>query len=237
MPKDRRWFRRRFRTVIVGVLVGATTLLWPPAAGAGSGDLDPTFGDGGQVTTSFAGSSSVVDMARVGTRILVVAGVFRSGEPRRIGVARFLQNGHLDTAFGNGGKVVVGFTGGSVDPSAIVALNDGRFVVGGTFSPKGGGRSSFALVRFLQGGGLDTSFGNHGRVVADLGPGRWFLLDLVRQANGKLVGGGEMQETSGSFAVGFGLARFAADGSIDRSYGTDGHVVTLFGSDSISIAS
>ncbi|HXJ67228.1 MAG TPA: hypothetical protein VNN79_26035 [Actinomycetota bacterium] len=223
--------RRRLFAVRIALVValGASVsgLLAAPAS-ATNADLDPTFGNGGQVTTGFAGSAGAVDLARQGNRILVLGSVRPSAGGEDIAIARYQSNGHPDTAFGDGGKVVVGFPGGEIDARSLLALPSGKFYVGGTFTANGFGHSTFALARFLRGGGLDTSFGDGGRVVADLGQGDFFLADLVRQANGKLVAGGNGSPAPGSLATSFGLARFGANGSVDRSYGNDGHVVTQF---------
>jgi uncharacterized delta-60 repeat protein len=220
---------RRFRSGALSA-GAAIALIWTtpvPASGGSISDLDPTFGNDGQVATAFAGYGAAWDLAMVGGGRILVVGNF--GSPARAGVARYLPNGNLDPAFGEGGKTSIGFAGGNFQASALVVLPSGRFVVGGTFDRSSSGTFFFALARFHQDGRLDTSFGHDGRAVAHLDGNRWYLNDLVRQTNGKLVAGGLVYgDGPNGIPASFGLARFGSDGSVDGSYGDGGHVVTSF---------
>ncbi len=204
------------------------------ASAGASSDLDPTFGENGSVMTAFVGHSGARAVEMVGTRILVAGLV--TGTRRGIAVARYLQNGHLDPAFGDGGKVVHRFFGGDFFPTAMAELPSGRFVVGGAFDRKGPPEFAtvFALARFERDGRVDESFGRRGLVLADLGPGSWWLSSLIRQADGKLVaagsrtrltGGGSRMDSSQTDSV---VARFNGNGSLDTGYGDGGRVVTPF---------
>src|SRR3954470_8092203 len=68
--------------------------------------LDPTFGSGGKTVTDFAGTTNdaaqQVAFQQDG-KIVVLSGV-QSGQAR---IARYSQNGVLDTSFGSGGSVVL----------------------------------------------------------------------------------------------------------------------------------
>src|SRR5579883_1834481 len=72
------------------------------------GDLDPTFGNGGVVTTSFPG----FQVSAVGKSVavqpdgrLVVAGDAGPNNRQGIALARYNPDGSLDTSFGTGGLV------------------------------------------------------------------------------------------------------------------------------------
>src|SRR5262245_60134797 len=75
-----------------------------------AGDLDPTFGSGGIVTTAFgsAAARAVTIYANAGTANdgkIVAAGDANSD----FAAARYLPNGSLDSSFGSQGKVTTGF--------------------------------------------------------------------------------------------------------------------------------
>ena len=79
--------------------------------------------------------------------------------------------------------------------------------------------------RLLAAGALDPSFGNGGTVVTDM-TGRIEALAAevsVAAPDGKLLVAGQ---TRGAGGADFALARYHADGSLDRSFGDNGRVVT-----------
>src|SRR5437870_162122 len=79
---------------------------------AAPGDLDPSFGSGGKVTTSL-GSSADVAQALVVQRDgkLVAAGSTVSDNNRDFALVRYDNDGNLDSSFGSGGKVTTPFGG------------------------------------------------------------------------------------------------------------------------------
>jgi uncharacterized delta-60 repeat protein len=82
----------------------------------------------------------------------------------------------------------------------------------------------FGVFRYLPDGSLDRSFGDGGWVEVDLGSAE-FAHAVAVQRDGKIVVAGE---GSCPRATCFALVRFAPDGSVDRSFGTDGVVRTMF---------
>ena len=128
-----------------------------------------------------------------------------------------LASGELDTSFGRDGWVTTGFAGRSSGASAVAIQADGRIVAVGTawrLFPRS------ALARYTRKGNLDPSFGGDGRVsVAFRGDSS--ALDVAIQSNGKIV-------VVGQDRFKFGVARFKSDGTLDRSFGGDGEVITGF---------
>src|SRR4051812_17849753 len=74
----------------------------------------------------------------------------------------------------------------------------------------------------LNGGDLDPTFGNGGKVVTDLGP-LGFATGVALQLDGKVVAAGS---SGGKFA----LVRYLPDGSLDSGFGSGGVVTTAIGS-------
>lgn len=184
-----------------------------------SGDLDPSFGNGGKVITSFDSLVAPANALAIlpDGRLLAVgggpslAGVVSWG----FDVARYLPDGTLDPSFGQGGTVR---TEAPLNGAhAVVVLSDDRFVVGGDASP-----GQFGLVRYLSNGDLDPTFGGDGVVLtARQGVDGLQLLGLILQPDGRVVAAGWSDG-------GFFLARYNDDGELDPSFGDGGTVITTF---------
>src|SRR5262245_14489373 len=88
------------------------------------GLLDPTFGSGGVVTTSFStGSDQASDVLAQPDGKIVAAGRTPSGGTDFL-VVRYNANGTLDTTFGSGGRAATDFDKNG-DAAYAVALQPG----------------------------------------------------------------------------------------------------------------
>jgi uncharacterized delta-60 repeat protein len=155
------------------IAVGQSGMSFALARYHTDGTLDPTFGTGGRVITSFG---SFFDIPR-GVAVqpdgkIVVVGSSSSGLflPAKFAVARYTAEGSLDATFGNGGKVTTNFGIDTSDGATSVALqSDGKIVAagttnGGVFSPI----TNFGVARYMA----DGSFGcqrQHRMVTTDFG--------------------------------------------------------------------
>src|SRR5690242_10721081 len=94
------------------VIIGAALILCPPA-NAADGDLDPTFGVGGLVTTDFGnpGDSGRGVAIQSDDKIIVVGSMFSNDTSIDFVVARYNPDGSLDSNFGVGGRVTTNFGG------------------------------------------------------------------------------------------------------------------------------
>ncbi len=130
------------------------------------GTLDPSFGVGGIVTTTFAGQDTFgYALAVQPDGKVVVSG--RAGilfDPD-FALARYNVDGTLDDSFGEGGKVTTDFAGQRDIAFATVLQADGRIVAAGRSGT--GATTDFALARYNPDGTLDTSFGTGGKVTTD----------------------------------------------------------------------
>ncbi|MER5310815.1 calcium-binding protein [Streptomyces sp. NPDC002773] len=200
----------------------ALVLALPGTALAAPGDLDPTFGSDGRVTTRITNYAEGHDLARQSDGKLVVVGVSEAG----FTLARYLTDGSLDPGFGGDGTVTSDFGGGSHSANAVaIQPSDGKIVVVGTtevLAEEGGGCCFFSVARYHSDGSLDTSFGDGGLVRVDEFGGSADGADVAVQPDGRIVAVGK---GSGS---GFALVRLRTDGSLDPSLGGDGAVVAGF---------
>lgn len=130
--------------------------------------------------------------------------------------------GDLDISFNDDGRTTTSFGNGA--QAQVVAMQGKKIVVGGTTTKT---TDDFALVRYTASGDRDFSFGNKGRVSVDFGLND-ALLDLAVLSNGEILAvGGAGRPGSGSR---FAIARFTADGKLDKTFGGgDGKVTTSFG--------
>ncbi len=132
-----------------------------------AGALDPTFGDGGIVTTDigYSGDDNAFDVATLsqGDGKLLVAGETDRG----MTVVRYNADGTLDGTFGDAGigAVDVGTSGELTRGLALQA--DGKIVVAGTCFDSTG--RDFAVARLNADGTVDTGFGGAGSVTTDFG--------------------------------------------------------------------
>jgi uncharacterized delta-60 repeat protein len=183
-----------------------------------NGTLDSTFGNAGEVTTSFPVSIPLQGGAH-GVVIqsdgkIVAAGGSTSG----FVLARYNSNGSLDTSFGSGGEVVTSL-GANSNVSTLLLQPDGKLVVAGDTQPSGG--DLWEVARYNANGSLDTSFGNGGIVSGTFGAGA----DLAGAAlySGSSANAGKILAV-GSTSTGGGIARYNSDGSLDSTFGVGGEV-------------
>jgi uncharacterized delta-60 repeat protein len=130
--------------------------------------------------------------------------------------------GAVDPTFGVGGKALADFASADDVAHALALLEDGRIVVAGR--ARSSSASDVALARFTADGAPDRSFGDGGRVVADLGA-EDAAYGVALQADGGIVVAG----ATGAEAFDVVVARFDAGGSLDPRFGDGGRARIDFG--------
>ena len=189
--------------------------------GLGPGALDPGFGGGdGKVTTAIGSTDFGYAVAVQSDGRVVVGGSANNGSNNDMALARYNDDGTLDTSFGGDGKVTIDFAGSGESIFGVAIQSDGKIV------GAGGSSGDFALVRCDADGAPDTGFGTGGKVITDFGGGSESAWDLALQPDGRIVLAG-YSNTGGDDD--FALARYNSDGTLDTSFGTGGKVVTDFG--------
>jgi uncharacterized delta-60 repeat protein len=195
------------------------------------GSLDLTFSDDGLTTADFGTLEAALGLALGSDGRIVMVG--SNTKPIAIGfgsdfaVASFNPDGSPDNTFSGDGKVTTDLGGDFNDASSVVVQSDGKLlVVGNTFLNGTPATSSFALVRYLPDGSLDTTFSGDGMQTTDFG-GDDFARDVVLQPDGKIVVVG----SSDGSAAGFVISRYNANGSLDTTFSGDGKQATDFADD------
>jgi uncharacterized delta-60 repeat protein len=224
------------RSVMVTFLAALGVLASVTAARAAAGGLDPAFGSGGIVTTSYNGPFPTAAALQPDGRIVVIAGFDNDpSATEAFGVLRYLGNGTPDSSFGAGGRTTASFTNFINSPNDMALQRDGKIVVAGTAESADGTVSEFAVARFNANGTLDTSFGTGGKVttnfVGAMTGGVSNPADSVLiQADGKILVGGHASRCARRCPTQSALARYNINGSLDTTFGSGGMVaVTAIG--------
>lgn len=206
------------------------------------GGLDPTFGEGGIVTTEVSkerqvspGSSDadgqIVEVGGqpdVATSLVALpdgrlvaagraGGLALADADTDLALARYTTDGSLDATFGADGVVFTDV--GYQETATSVVLVGNSYVVGGSgFFPRQQTRDVI-LARYTDSGLLDPAFGPGGVVRTDLG-GDERGEDVGVLPDGRLVVAGRK---AGDVAV----IRFTPNGGIDGTFGPSGNGVVV----------
>jgi uncharacterized delta-60 repeat protein len=182
-----------------------------------NGSLDTSFGNGGKVLNS--GQNHVRKIVLQPDGKILVAG---STRPQQINfdfsVVRYNSNGTLDQSFGTNGVA----TSGDGEPQWLILQPDGRILLIGTLIIYRNG-SDYLLARFNADGSPDLSFGSGGRVQTSFTVGRTggdAALSAALQSDGRIV------VTGNANCISPGLIRYNQDGTIDKTFGLNGTVLT-----------
>ena len=202
------------------VLTNANTL----NAAAQAGSLDTSFGTAGTTLVNFSYIVPAPDgmVVQSDGKIVSIAGGFSAGHK----LVRLNTGGSLDPTFGGDGSVefywALVANGSTTYGKAydIAIQNIGgqeRIVVAGSGNLLSGRKvvGGLQVQRFMPDGSVDSSFGNNGLIVHNVG----YALTLSIQADGKILTVGD----SGK------LVRLNVDGSLDTSFGSGGVVSSGYG--------
>jgi len=147
-----RWLRP---LLVCALLLNPFSGLLGPAAQpayAADGDLDPTFGSGGRVTTDFNGRDDVANALAIQSdgKIVVAGSSNTISTAEHFALARYTITGTLDASFGSGGKVTTHFLPnfGLDEAKALAIQSDGKIVAAGLRFNAAASSYDFALARY-----------------------------------------------------------------------------------------
>ncbi|MDI3274151.1 NHL repeat-containing protein [Pseudomonas sp. MDT1-16] len=216
------------------------TAVASPAALNDAGTLDTTFAGTGKTQVYFAGSlSSMANGVAIDSRgrLLVAAKVETRGG-NRFGLARLLEDGSADLAFGSKGSVIGQFEHGfEAMAGSVQVLPDGHILVAGLHY-EDARRTLPALALFDQHGQPVQCFGDNGRCVVRLPGGlsrgvrnAWLppgvpgaeACDVCVQEDGRiLLQANHHFELADHVGI---LIRLNTDGSLDDTFNGRGFVI------------
>ena len=192
------------------------------------GPLDLSFGSNGRVITDFGnGHDSGNDLVLQPDGKLLVAGTAFNGIDEDLALARYNSDGSLDPGFGSGGKVTTDFSGVfrvNINTASAEILQS---------LPGIGPQLAQAIVDYRNQNGLFGTIEGV-KMVSGVGPGIFDQIQnliTVGYDSGQaiaLLPDGRILVAGGS-EHDFALARYHSDGSLDLTFGTNGHVITDLG--------
>lgn len=192
------------------------------------GSLDLTFGAAGKVHTDFGSFSLITCIALQPDGKIVAGGDTTNTDTNTdFALARYNNDGSLDSSFGSGGKVVTDFFRQPDFVAGLALQPDGKIVLAGDVSTSTSPSSDaggFGLARYNKDGSLDSTFGSGGKVITE---GELIAAHaVIIQPNGKIIAAGLAirNRSNGDFA----LARYNSNGSLDSGFGSGGMVTTDF---------
>jgi uncharacterized delta-60 repeat protein len=176
------------------------------------GNLDPSFGRQGVVTTDFTSP----DMPRyLGPSYDEASALLIQADGKLVvggtSLVRYNPDGSLDASFGVGGRV-------RTVARALALQRDGKLVA------IGAAEGTFALARYYPDGSVDSSFGTDGVVISQISRVD-AANDMALQTDGKLVVVGQAFDGR---RIDFAMVRYHPDGTLDHSFGTGGKVTSDF---------
>ena len=142
------------------------------------------------------------------------------------------DTGSLDTAYGKAGIAALPMAAGAGDRFLAAATGPGDLTYAAGYVTVAGTDQAMAVARVRPDGSFDPSFSGDGWAAVNAAGGRG-TAEAARgvgvQSNGKVVVGGSAESTAPgahSSDTDIVVARFATDGSLDPTFGTNG-VATL----------
>ena len=142
-------------------------------------------------------------------------------------VARYNNNGSLDTTFGSKGIATTQFKGSSEAAAYAMTLQysggNEKIVVAGN----NGELNPVSLARYTQTGALDTTFGSGGTVSTTTPFAYPTVEDVALQSNGDIIVCAVVEESNGVQAM--ALMRYTANGKLDTTFGANGYVSLAVG--------
>jgi uncharacterized delta-60 repeat protein len=190
-----------------------------------SGDLDPSFGNHGNVTSDFPGGQEAIHSIAIDAKGRIVAG---GGQGRRSGyskfeLARYTRNtGRVDRSFAGTGYVKTEFGDFPSGIRSVAIDSRGRIVAAGARCGEFPD-CDIALACYMPDGRLDRSFSDDGKVTTGFEQGA-FANSLAIDSRGRIVVAGVAEADHPHFM----LARYRPNGTLDPAFGSAGEAATDF---------
>jgi len=171
-----------------------------------NGVLDPSFSSDGKVTTVIGSDAMATGLAVQANGKIVAGGQGSTRGRSGIAVARYMENGLLDSAFGGAGVVLTRIGSQPTFGRAVALQPNGKILAAGGVEISDS-ETRFAVARYLANGDLDPEFDSDGVVTTAFGslPGQSYANAIAVQPDGKIVAAGH------GCCEGFALARYQGD--------------------------
>ncbi|WPO83283.1 T9SS type A sorting domain-containing protein [Chryseobacterium sp. JJR-5R] len=179
---------------------------------------DTTFNTSGKALLSVWNNNYANCTAVQADKKMLIGGSIHKNNPTTVNsflVARYNENGTLDTTFASNG-LLYDPAGNSSVIYDMKVLSDGKILIAGR------GNASALIGRLLPDGTLDLSFGTNGTALLS----GTYIRDLEILSDGSIIGYGD--KNSSSY-----LVKINSSGQIDTTFGTGGEISAKFGYSSL----
>lgn len=202
------------------------------------GKVDPSFGDNGVIQENFSDHTKGFGLALDSNNKIVATGSTRkNGAEKDCFVARFLESGKKDEAFGKNGFVPVSFSQDKEDECAAVTVQKDRKILAAGFARKTEQDLDYAITRLNTDGSLDMTFGDplkagyqnpFGKFIIDFKKGFDIAHAISVDHSGRIYVSGETQ-LDPSFplvnSLRYSILRLTPEGRQDNSFGENGLLI------------
>ncbi len=209
------------------------------------GSADRSFGIDGRVTVNFGTatnkhvvSEDAVNSIKIQPDGKILAAGFTFAEPSNstsdFAMIRLHFDGSIDDGFGKNGRVITNFGRGETAHS-LKLLNDGKILLSGIYYYNDDSAQKACIAKYNEDGRLDTEFGDGGKVITEFAGdfSSGFVFSSIWQSKGKLLISGYINNNDADLM----LICYNADGTIDKSFGENGHIVVDLGGNETAYAS
>lgn len=181
------------------------------------GSIDESFGNMGKLTTRIFDKNafcSAIHLQTDGKIVLAGHSYTFNNDADDFLLARYHENGQLDSSFGDQGISITSLGSFTMDWIRDLDIQaDGKILAAG-FSG-----SLFAMVRYLDNGALDSSFGDNGISLTQGGSSHDGALNSVEVlADNSILAAGYVRDSFSNSV----LLKFTANGVLDPSFGDNG---------------
>uniref|UniRef100_A0A6C0HY32 Bulb-type lectin domain-containing protein n=1 Tax=viral metagenome TaxID=1070528 RepID=A0A6C0HY32_9ZZZZ len=192
-----------------------------------TGQLDTTFGNQGVVITDLSNDIYFFNgffngpiifnkiIAIDSNNNIIFSGTVGEQGDYHVVLARYDENGNIDTNFGSSGYVLTDFSGNdsSQEFSVQVDLSDNIVVAG--LDTDSNGNNYYALAKYLPTGIIDLTFGNEGFIVSNFsGNDNSSALSLVIDKQNNIVVAGVNNES-------YAFSKYSSSGNLIRTIVTN----------------
>ena len=178
-----------------------------------NGELDLEFGSSGKSLTSVScGDYQIKSIALQDDGKILAVGIIDCGNSDFV-LARYNPNGTLDTTFGNGGATLMDLDGKDDVLNSVSIQQDGKIVAAGyTFN---GSRNDFVILRINTSGSIDTTFGDQGLHILDIGNGNNAFEDIFILSDDSIIAVGHTSNENDLDGL---IVKYDSNGNLDPMF-------------------
>ena len=151
------------------------------------GSLDTSFGTDGIAILPLSTDNDSLWSVAIQTDGKIVAGGYSYVDSvRYFAVIRCNSDGSMDETFGTDGLVTTNLGGRPIGHSVLVQ-SDGMIILAGDIWDYDGWGADFVAVRYHTDGSLDSTFGNGGMVIVEVGASNDWTCSAALQSDGQII--------------------------------------------------